>query len=356
MKRPFKNRSDEGTSANEAPTGERLNDEREDGAPAEVFITLNELLDDTNAAGDDDSLMLAFDDEPIEALLYGVSSPGPSSADYYVRSEQLLKSILSAAEEGETPTAIRLSAELRRDEIPLSLTVCEELLKFLASLLPIPPGETVEHDLSDLGGLLQRIWDLEDGRTDAGLRKEAGTLLEKWYERQERYGEARRIIVKLARLYRKDGNFEDAAGMINSYGFTYWLERDLRRAAPIFRKAAELFDREGQLHRSANARANYWMCRIESHGQHDLDELKEELERLARSLCGSSYWQERKIHLLRAKLAERDGRLDASIQHVERAIHLTREKRSVYTRMDTDYLWRLKLRLASEDRDVQESV
>lgn len=353
MKEPLTQGGNDKMWANDSLPKERLRDQRGDEARDEVLLSFEELLEETEAVESTDPAMLAFDDEPIDAVLYDVASPGPSPADYYGLSDRTLKSILSAVEQGATPAAIRLAAAMGEEEVPLSARSCQELLKLLAPLFPLPPGQMVEHDLSGLGGLLRRIWDLATERADEKLKKEAGILLERWYERHERYGEARRIIVKLVSLWRKEGDSEDAAGLINNYGFTFWLEGNLRKAAPIFRRAAELFARTGQMARQANARANYWMCRIDSNGLDDLEALEEELERLALHLRGSSYWQERKVCLLRAKLAERIGELDAAIRHLEKAIQLTRGKRSVYTQMDTDYLRRLRLLRSGESHGDQ---
>lgn len=311
-----------------------------------------EILEGPGVWEDAEHGRIAFDDEPLDALLNGSESPGPTPADYYHEVERRLGPFRKALREGEVAAAIRLAGVLAAEEVPLSVRACVELMGFLVTVIPIPPGKMPAHDISSLGALLDRVWTLAAERGDNELRKSVGLFLEKWYEHQGQYAASRRVILELVRIHRKEGNTGDMAGMINNYGFSHMLEGNLRKAMPFFKRAADLFLKERQLHRHANARANYLMCRIDSDDLIDLIEIERELETLARTLQHSAYWQQRKIHIIQAKLAERCGCLAAAIQYTEKAIELTRNERSVYTPLDTNYLQELQMRMTIRNQEV----
>ena len=107
-----------------------------------------------------------FDDEPLDHILYGVSSSGASPANLYLAEKLYVLKIVEAAQLGDIKKLIELASSFSTDEYPLSLDMYCRLAEILKAIVPQAPKSILQYDMSGLGQIMETIWKVS-------LKKEA---------------------------------------------------------------------------------------------------------------------------------------------------------------------------------------
>ena len=279
-----------------------------------------------------------FDDEPLDHILYGVGSSGPSSANLYSAGKLYILKIDEAYRLGDIEKIIKLASSFSADKYPLSLQMCCRLAEILTAIIPPAPKSILQYDLSGLGQIQENIWEISLKREAKETKVEIGSSLYRWYEHYERFADARKILCVLIDEMRKIKDWGNEAVFINNFGFEYLLEGKWQKALPSFEKAASMFSAHGDKINYANARANYLTCQIEIDNFKPTEDFITELESQQKTLIHYSDWRVRKLLIIRAKIEERRGNLSEAICLVEQAIKAGQNSKTKYPEIDAAYL------------------
>jgi len=212
----------------------------------------------------------------------------------------------------------------------------------MKGIVPSCPKPVIEHGLSGLGTLLAKMWDTALKFGNNSLRDRVGSTLYRWYEHHQQFEDARSILTVLIEISKKEKMRISEAVYINNFGVGFILEGRWREAIPYFENAAAIFEENGDRLNYANARANYWICRIECRDIDVVAENKPEVENHAKILANASSWQKRKPLFLLAKIAELHGDIRHAIKLAEQAIEAGGQGITRYPEMDYEYLRQLK--------------
>lgn len=290
----------------------------------------------------EEPLELFFDDEPLDGILYGKKLCGPTRANLFWPSREIVSKIIQADRKLDIKEILEGISELNTLGYPLSIEMCYELLSIAAKMVPNYPLPLIRYDLSPFGPLLENIWALAQKHNEIILLKASGTLLYRWYEHHQKYQNARKILTKLIETYREEKDQSSEAVMLNNFAFEYFLEGRFREAIPIFEQAAGLFKSIGDSFEYANSRANYWLCQLEYNKFLDIEKFERELNDIEKILCVEKSWHARKPLILRAKIEEKKGNIHKAINFVKQAIKSTKGTNTRYPELDCKYLQNLK--------------
>jgi tetratricopeptide (TPR) repeat protein len=183
-------------------------------------------------------------------------------------------------------------------------------------------------------------------KQEKDLVKKCGTLLYRLSEHYGRYSQAREILNRLIDIHRGEGDLHGHGVVANNCAFEYLLEGRYQEAMPGFEEAARLFEDARDPLQSANARANWWICRYECGNLPEISTIEAKLKELADLLSGSGYWQARKPLVLLARLAEKRQEINEAIGFMKRAIQAGTGSGTRYPNEDAEYLHRLESRQA----------
>jgi tetratricopeptide (TPR) repeat protein len=284
-----------------------------------------------------------FDDEPLDWILYGDSvternCSGPTRANLYFTAVSCVAEMERLIQAGHDQEAVDRAAEIGCADTPLPEGASHALLTMIDGLFPNCPKPAVRVSVGGLGLLLEKLWHEALERKNEELIVKSGTKLSYWYEYQDRFNDARRVVTHLLEHYRSTGQSSDEAGMMNHCGFIYLLEKRWIDAIPYFEKATGLFEECGDRLNYANARANYWTCVVEGRLSDIADKDIDEMKTLAQLLEVASSWQKRKPLICLANIEERRGNLEEAVRLVERAIALADTGETTYPDEDRLYL------------------
>jgi len=281
---------------------------------------------------------LVCDDEPLDAFLHGAETNGPTVANLFLMPAAYVDNIQKLNAEGHTHKVIAMAAELTGKDYPLSLKICYDLVRILAPLIPQYPKPILLHDITPLGPLFEKIWSVAKETKDLVLQEGSGQVLYRWYEHHQSFKEARRILTALMDVLQHKGDSISIAFLTNNYGFEYALEDRWQEAMPFFQQAAELFGRNNDEMNHANARANFFMSKIECGDFTFVEQHTEELENLNKKLENAGPWQKRKPWILLAKIEEHRGNIKEAIRLAESAIETVSNSATKYPELDGEYL------------------
>jgi tetratricopeptide (TPR) repeat protein len=294
----------------------------------------------------DEPLIVVFDDEPLDRILYGKELNGPTTANVFYPALEHMKKIKKAHAEGDGGRILAEAGELARSGREISTGMCSDLTVILGRVVPNYSNAIFHLDLAGLHPLIDQMWNLALHGQDKSLQKSVGTLAYRWYEHHRYYETARHVLAHLLEVYREEGNLPEEGVMLNNYAFEYFLEGRNQEGAPLFARAAVLFQKMGDLFDHANSRANYWICRVESGDWEDLEKMETEIRSLEEILRGKRGWQERKPLLLLAKIEERRGNIEEAIKLAEQAIESSKGSNTRYPELDRKYSEYLKRKIA----------
>jgi len=303
-----------------------------------------DLLNDTEflqTEGVEEPLEFLFDDEPLERILYGEDTNGPTQANLYLPALTYKQRIVQAYRSGNIQETLAGISEMGKKGYQLSTGTCFELAAVITGIVPQYPNPIISFDLMALHPLIEQMWDLALKSKDKELQNFMGTSLYRWYEHQGRFEDARRVLMILIEISRGKGIRLSEGISINNFAFEYLLEGRYLEAMSLFEDAANIFREVGDTFDYANARANYWTCRLENENLEDIENMGIELESLEKVLKNGN-WHARKPLILRAKIEERRGNIDRAISFVEQAIESSKESRTRYPELDAKYIEQLK--------------
>lgn len=285
---------------------------------------------------------LLFDDEPLDAILYGAAGPAPSSASLFDAARPAAERIARAVAEDRIADALQAASGLVGTDALAPAHALLPLLPLLRELIGNVPCPIVDDHGIDYAVLLRPLFELGCRTRDQPLVQRAGWPLYRWLETLGRYAEAREVIGRLLEVARREGKQVDQAMLTNNYGYEYLLEGNWEAAQPYFHRAAQMFERLGADLEVANARANGLTCRFERLDPEAAASLQAELEEVLAALVSRGDWRQRKPLMLLARLAEHEGRLADAIKLAQRAVIAARHTRTRLRQQDQDYLRRLK--------------
>jgi len=291
---------------------------------------------------------LAFDDEPLEAILYGESAAGPTPADLFAESRPRIEAIRAAIASGRDAEALGAMRALHAQGLPIPEASAREFLGLIERCVPLTPcALAVDHGVP-YEGILQPLFDDAVARDSEPLASRAGLLLSFWYEACARYGDGRAVLTTLLARAQRRHTLGDEAGFANNLGYIYLLEGDWDQAEPLFRHAVALVERQGDAARAVNMRANVLTCRFGRVGLPAAEALESEIEAVRETLARHNDWRERKLLVLQARILEHRGELEHAVERMDRAVHCTNGVPSRLRLEDEAYRARLQDRLAGE--------
>ena len=206
-----------------------------------------------------------FDDESLEAILYGAPSPGPSSANLFLRAQPNLERIDAAIEQDAVSMAlqrIRLLLESQDKVVsqPRLLLFVQYVSRFVPATYPCP---LVEDHGVPYGAILTPCYERGIQYRNADLIEQAGWVLYRWHESRADYRAAMGVIEQLldhGKNGKTRGDRLTEARLINNFGYEYFLAEQWEAAISYFNKAIVLFERLAEEPEVANARANLLLC------------------------------------------------------------------------------------------------
>lgn len=291
------------------------------------------------------SFELAFDDEPIEQLVYGAIGSGPTPADLFVREERTINQLCQVWKSGDLIRAVKQTKQVILNGVRLSLKACFDLLEILESIYPAYPGAVPNPEAKIMAEFLPLIWIRAVESENDYFKSRSGVLLTFMYAHRKQYAKARNVDRNLKKIFKDTGDRASEAGKNNDIGFSFYEEKRYRVAIPFLKNSAEMFRRLDIPNRHANAKANYYLCCIALDQFAPNPATDEELNRITEMLIqGSFFWQQRKAWILRAMYAELQGEIAKAINLTQKANMVTRNKSSIYHKEDLAYLNRLKKR------------
>lgn len=310
----------------------------------QFILDLEELLGRGDSMKDtnDQAEIFLWDDESLENLLCGVESSGPRPANLFLPTLRCVEEIFQIYRLGDISMTLSMISALGFKRPLLSLGIARKLEQVMRGIIPQYPLPVIRFDLWALSPLVETIWEFAVEMNEKSLFKEIGNSLYRWFEHLHQYEAARRILQIMIAETEKDGSNFDKAFLINNFAYEYLLEERYLEAAPLFEKAANLFDEAGIRFETANARANYWLCRTADREDFKLAVLEEELPEIEKILVNKEDWRGRKPFILRARIAEERGDLPGAIFMVQQAIKLGERSNTQYPELDRQYLDQLE--------------
>lgn len=280
-----------------------------------------------------------FDDEPLDAILYGDTETGsPTVANLFLTPVAYVDAIKKLNADGQTHEVIGMASELAVKDCPLSLKICYEMVRILAPLIPQYPKPLLSYNITVLGPLLEKIWNTANEKNEGMLQEAAGQIIYRWYEHHQRFKEARRTIAVLMNVILEKGEPTGIAVLTNNYGFEFALEGRWQEAMPYFQQAAEIFGKNNDEMNNANARANFFMSKVECGEFLFVEQHIEELTNLNEKLENAGPWQKRKPLIILARMEEHRGNTQEAIRFAEKAIEADRKGDTKYSEEDNIYL------------------
>ena len=119
---------------------------------------------------------LVFDDEPLEAILYGVPGPGPSSADVFAEGKREVMAIREAIGQEDHERAFHLMVGLFETGTPLPADALTAFVAYLRQFIPTCPCPLVEEHGVPYERVLKPCFEAGRAYRNAALMTGAGTL------------------------------------------------------------------------------------------------------------------------------------------------------------------------------------
>jgi len=289
----------------------------------------------------EDDLQIFSDDEPLDPILYGKHCQGPTRAGIFQDARESVDRIKRFYIEGKMPDMLQEAFDLGNSDFPLSERLSLELAAILKEIVPDYPNPANHVDLSLLVPMADRVWNFALSSGDPDLQDKAGSPIYRCYEHNRQFDSARRVLEKLLEIARRETNGLSEAVLINNYAFEYLLEERWQDAVSIFEEAANQFKESGDSFEWANARANYWICRLEIDRQACIGACEKELPKIEKFFAERCDWRLRKMLVIRARIEEYRGRLNSAVKLLQKAVKAARDTNTCYPEIDGAYMQRL---------------
>ena len=287
---------------------------------------------------------LFFDDEPIDSILYGRSSRGPSPASVFTDFDPVLDEIKLAAGCNNIARALELVSWLLTGQSPVPVSTCMSLVRILQSAVPLVPKPILVDAAIKAGPLLHDIIVRAKRVNATGLQTEAETIVYRWHEGRGEYGKARVVVASLRDRAASTGDNSELAVMINNYGYEFLLEGNYLDAEPHFVNALKLFKDFGMKTEVPNALANLLTCRFALSPSHEWEAMLPELAESHCALRDAGDWRVRKTSRLYSDRAIALGRLTVAVAWARKAETASRQVTTQLHQDDENYLRSLTAR------------
>jgi len=277
---------------------------------------------------------LVYDDEPLDELLYGHVTHGPSAANLYSPIKRL-EQALSGTDEVVIDHAFREAGGCCQASPSLIPEIVVQLSNLSRGCLPQWP-KPLNGVLSPAGlQLLELLWKRS---RDAGQRSSmlaAGSVLWEWYEYAQRPASAREVLEELVAVYRDQPADEPMQGLLNNLAYQHFLLNDWPKARQHYQSACEIAERSGNRADFLNSRVGWWAARYEECPVEAAAELVEELRRLLVEIDDLNRLLSARKALRYLALAEaRLGNEHSALECVDRAIEIDRQYQSMFLEED----------------------
>jgi tetratricopeptide (TPR) repeat protein len=277
---------------------------------------------------------LVFDDEPLDGVLYGELSKGPTPADCFIPIKEHMRIIREAAQNRDRTILLETLTLIFSEDMPLHMPICDEIIDITETLIPIDPLPELSYDISGITPLLEKIWSLQKREHDYDRRVRIGNRLYRSYEHQGKFDKARDILNTLISLAQERHRRTSEAVYTNNLAFEYLLEEKWQSAMMLFQRAEKIFINEGDSYEVSNARANYLSCLFSVCSASEMAKHENELNELAQELSKDNNWRARKPNVLLSRIRESLGDIDGAVDYMERAINASEGKGLKWTEID----------------------
>ncbi len=268
-----------------------------------------------------DSNNFVFDDEPLEAILYGDlhPNPGPSSADAFIESRSKLTIVKEVMAQKDNERALIQIVELLETKKPIPIEMLYGVVSYLIHFIPDYPCPIVEEHGIAYNRILGPCFELGCKNQNEDLTNSSGTLLYRWYEGYGFYQQAAGIVSALLnRVSNGEGSARQAL-LINNLGYEFLLDQRWGEALPYFKRSVEIYERIGDEGEAANIHANELLCELGIHGVEYLVYKKKRLKELTKILRDRSDWRIRKPLGLLSRVYEFEGKLKYAVKYAHLA-------------------------------------
>ena len=288
-------------------------------------------------------LVMVFDDQPLDCVLYCQGGNGPTAASLYETARKLVGVVLEAYKAKNWEMLFEACQALAAKNQLVSWEMCFELKSILDALVPHYPCPVLPVALDPLVPLLEKIWALGLSKQNHALLEFMATTAFRCHEHCGKYEKAREVLRWLVENSQKNGDRYNEAIALNNLAFEYLLEGRWPEAILGFEEAFLLFQGLGSVEQAANSRANFWIAQFELAKPIAVDNIQVELQKLEDILTHAKFWQARKPRILLARIAEMRGDFEGAISWVKKAIQACRGSGLQYPEFDHQYLQRLEV-------------
>ncbi len=300
---------------------------------------------------DGEMLELVFDDQPLEAILYGQKGDAPTSATVFGRARELLAPVRDAHRARDVQGVVDRCTPLVADDLSIPAGLCFELVGIVSAIVPQYANPLLRFDFRPLLPLLEKIWAVALANDNETLLDRMATPFFRLYEHYGEFDKARQVLGWLLEKSRQHGDRFQEAISLNNHAFEFLLEGRFGEALSEFEQAANLFQSLGDSAETANAWANYWQCKFEISDLEAPDKAEAELKKLEKTLTRSRYSSHaRKASIVLAKIAEKRGDLKEAIRRTKRAIAAAKGTGTRYPETDAEYLDHLTNQIGKTER------
>ncbi len=291
---------------------------------------------------------LVFDDEPLEAILYGAPSPGASRADIYAAAQNKSLLIDEAIANDDHHRSLAHIVDLLEAKKPAPIDTLFKIVVYLDQFIPEYPCPIVEEHGVVYDQILKPCFDWGYEYQNDNLINSSGTKLYRWYEGFGFYEQAADIVSALLELLPPGELSDRNALLINNLGYEFMLDQKWQDAIPYFNRSAEIYEQLGNHTEAANIHANKLLCEFGVHGGEYLVREKKLLHKLAKILNRNFDWRIRKILGLLARMYEFEGKNKYAFKYARLAVEAGKEIPSRHHLSDRAYLTKLNDRLNGE--------
>ncbi|MEK6259787.1 MAG: hypothetical protein AABP62_14305 [Planctomycetota bacterium] len=277
---------------------------------------------------------LVYDDEPLEELLYGHVTHGPSAANLYSPFKRL-EQALSGTDGTAIEQAFREAScccESNPTLIPEIVTLLSKLARRCLPQWPKPLNAA----LSTAGlQLLEFLWKRSRDAEHRSSILSVGSVLWEWYEYARRPALASEVLEEMIGLCQDQDANETLQGLCNNLAYQRFLLQDWSRSQQAYQSACEIAERAGRRADLLNSRVGWWAARYEEQPNEVAAELVAKLRPVLSEIRDLNRLLTARKALRYLALAEaRLGQGQSALAFVDQAIEIDRQFQSMFLEED----------------------
>jgi tetratricopeptide (TPR) repeat protein len=288
---------------------------------------------------------LVYDDEPLEAILYGAGPAEPTPACIRpVEPNPLLLTVLIDSQDSAALERFyrELAQQVEAGQL-LDRAAAASLANVTRKLLPVWPQPLQKPLLPAARTFLECLW--RQSRSDPVLAESIGNVLWEWYEYSKRHDAAREILAALAEYCEGDGRLAQAALNLNQLAYQWLMQQNWTAAERAYQRSCELATLADSRRNYLIARVGWWSARFEQDPAGIAEPLSRDMAALVPEIAGHDIvMTQRKALVCLARAEAHLGRIEAALKRLDQAIEIDRQKEAMYLAED------LALQEAMRDR------